>query len=180
MHWLRVLRVTVGPVRSKKSDITLAYWWSWKDLVGGQSGLGDLVHLCSWRVKLGWGLRWLFQMEATINLHSSSLSRMHSSSIQWWSLCLYTRLQILEALRWARIALCCLILSCKQYQDRVVTSCHWSILATTDQIRQVSCSPCVYFGIYFCIFFETNNQIMSIFVENDQIWNTEIFWKKTH
>ena len=41
------------------------------------------------------------------------------------------------------------------------------ILATTDQIRQVSHSFCVYFGI----FLGTNKQIMSIYVENDQIWS---------
>ena len=170
MHWLRVLIVIVGPVRSKKSDITLAYLWSCNDLVGGWSGSGDLVQLCSWRVQPGQGLRWLFQMEATINLHFSSLSGMHISSMQWQSLCLYTRSQILEALSWASIALCYLISSCKWYQNRVVISCHWSILATTDQIRQVSHSSYAHFGFFFfffCIFFATNNQIMSIYVEND-------------
>ena len=147
-HWLRVLRVTVGPLRSRKSDITLAYWGSCKDLVRGWSGSGDLVHLCSWRVQLGRCLRQLFQMEATNHLHVSSLSRIHNSSMQWWSLCLYTRSQILEALRWASIAFCCLISSCKWYQDGAVTSCHLSILATTDQIRQVSHSFCANFEFF--------------------------------
>ena len=168
------LKVTVGPVRSKKSDITLAYWWSCKDLVRGWSRLGDLVHLCSWRVQVGWDLRWLFQMEATINLHSSSLSRMHSSSMQWWSLCLYTRSQILETLRWASIALCCLISSCKWHQDRVATSCHWSTLATTDQIRQVSHYFCAHFW-FFCIIFETKTKLCPCMLK---MTRSEVFWKK--
>ena len=159
-HWLRVLRVKVGPVRSKKSDITLAYWWSCKDLVGG-TVQGQVIWCTFAPGEFSQGevsgdfSRW----KPPSTFASSSLSRMHSSSMQWWSLCLYTRSQILEALRWASIALCCLISSCKWHQDRVVMSCHLSILATNDQIRQVSHSfLCAFWKIFFFLHIFWNQQ----------------------
>ena len=144
MNWLRVLRVKVG---HNFSDITLAYWWSCKDLVRGHSRLGNLVYLCSWRVQPGWCLRWLFQMEATIHL-CSSLSR--TQFLLEMLEPLYTISQILVALRWANIAFLCLISSWSWYQDKAVTSCHLSIFTRNDQIRQVSCS-------FWCTFWNLKN-----------------------
>ena len=172
-HWLRVLRVTVGPVRSKKSDITLAYWWSCKD--------------SSWRMVWGQVIWCTFApREFSQGDVSGDFSRWKPPSTfapppspghtvppcnDGASVCTpdhkFWRL-------WGRLAL----LFAAWFQAASDTKTEWwfpdhlSILATTDQIRWVSCSFCMHIlEIFFCIFFKTNNQIRSIYVEKDQIWN---------
>ena len=107
----------------------------------GWAGSGDLlIQFGSWRVQAGCGLILLFHRAATNQCLSSSLSRTNSSSWQCWSHCRSTNgsTYLDRQDKWAIIALWCLISSISCAKEREVTSCHLSILARNDQIRQVS------------------------------------------
>ena len=161
----------------------LAYWWSCKDLVGGQAGSGDLLILFgSWRVQPGCSLSLLFHRAATNQCLSSSLSRTASSSWQCQSHCRSTNgsTDLDKQDKWAIIALWCLISSISCAQEREVIYCHLSILARNDQIRQVSHFLWVQISnlFLFCIFFEKPTPTLGHFML--KLITSEIFCKNSH
>ena len=140
--------------------------------------------LVPWRVQAGHGLSLLFHRAATNQHLSSSLSRTDSSSQQCWSHCQSTSgsTDLERQDRWAIMALWCLISNISCTQEREVMSCHLSILARNDQIRQVSHfflgTNLKFFFFFFFAYFLKPTPTLAYFML--KMIRSEIFCKNSH